>query len=507
MVSQRCTLEELEDGNCAEGAELVENFVPLPQDATVDQLLTSANGRWLVVRTERQLRIIDLESPQFIDGTKQFTAIAGPPDAEKLVGSLRTGDWVIYRSADGLKGYDIANNEIVGLSQPGDDFFVTALGDRHVVVRSPTADGGENLHMLTVDPYRALDSTRPDQPTFLTHTSGRFTQVTITRGRTPGDDPHPTDHRIVATASEGAQGPVTMVFDAHSGDAIDQFPGQVVTSLNDLTSVEGLSAATPDGKAIAYITPNESVALRDLDGGGSCLVRSHRSGEHGLAGFSADGMLFFESFEYDRYSNTKQDRVYGYNPRTGTSDALTPADESHTLKAVPPGMVGLGSTEHPDETLTWAITLHGGARWAVQPNAEPQPVTAADATFLTRPSPAGTGGSQSLLLVEARAVESDDIYSYSVGRITARVGSMIDGEYQADILDSADPEVCLEQLGHDCYSDPVGAADYSGVSFHKQAEVCVSTPRVSGWARDCYEHAQQANPLSPRLPISEEPYN
>jgi hypothetical protein len=392
------------------------------------------------------------------------------------------------------------------LSQPSDEFFVTALGDRHVVVRSPASDGGEDLYMLTVDPYRLLDSTRPDAPTFLTHTSGRFSQVAVTRGETPADDPQPTDHRIVATASEGADGPVTMVFDAHSGEAIDQFPGKVVTSLNDLTSVEGLSAATPDGKAVAYITPKKSLAMRDLDGGGSCLVRSHRSGDHGVAGFSADGVLFFESFEYDRYSNTRHDRIYSHDVQTGTSDALTPADESHTLKAVPPGMVGLGTVSNPDDKLAWAISVHGGARWAVQPNDAPQAVTAADATFLTRPSAKGNANAQSLLLVEARTPDNDNIYSYSVGRITARIGGMVGGEYQADILDSADPEVCLEHMGHDCYAEPLGASEYTGISFHKQAQVCVSTPRVSGWARDCYEHAQQANALSPRLPRSEDPY-
>src|SRR5690606_1727464 len=147
----------------------------------------------------------------------------------------------------------------------------------------------------------------------------RFDRVIITTGPSPADygDPWelqhevPTDVQVIATTGQGSSAR-TLIYAVSDTDQIANFEGAVLSSPMPLEDIAGLSAVSPSGTHLAYITPRGSLALRNLDpdhqGDSACMIRPATAAKHALAGFAADGTLYFESSERSRGSSTTSAR-------------------------------------------------------------------------------------------------------------------------------------------------------------------------------------------------------
>src|SRR5690606_35703671 len=119
----------------------------------------------------------------------------------------------------------------------------------------------------------------------------------------------PGDETLVLSEGRGTEASV-QVFHVGSRVLLDAFEGDLVSSRerNQRRAVEevpGLRAISPSGEQLAYRTTAGSLSVRMLAEQGSCLVRntnrmgtgaepSRRAGDHAVAGFSADGLLYAE---------------------------------------------------------------------------------------------------------------------------------------------------------------------------------------------------------------------
>ncbi|HLT38203.1 MAG TPA: hypothetical protein VK034_18085, partial [Enhygromyxa sp.] len=329
-------------GECE--AELVTQTID--RGVIPDQLLLTASGRWLTYRVGTDLYRVDLEHPE-----QNPVGISG---VHELVGSLRGGDWLIYRTwgqdtntSDGtppvheseLWAYYAGEEQLLddqGNPEPrphfrigaGVDLRVAAMGHRHVVARRILGNGEEQLYLVRIAPARRHDelgSSTRGKPILLAR-GKQFTRVLITAGPSPAErgDPQefqhdvPIDVRVIATSGEGSSAR-TLVYAVSDATQIANFEGAVVSSPIALQDVAGLGAVSPSGTHLAYITARGSLALRDLEGQDSCMVRPANAARHTLAGFAADGTMYFESVERGRPAisgavGPDASIVYAYDP-------------------------------------------------------------------------------------------------------------------------------------------------------------------------------------------------
>jgi hypothetical protein len=500
VLRDRCSVEMIQQGDCTMGADLVEQQIELTGSGQVDQLLLSSNGRWLVVRSDKQLRSYDMDAMSTPDDVSpKYVEHLGPTDVESLVGSLRSGDWVVYRSQSGLAAYNLATHEQLTFPGQAENLFAVALGDRHIVARSYVGGGVEDLYMLTIDPYRAKQAgSSKNKAKFITR-GDNFTRVVITRGETPEGETIPTDRHIVVTDGDQSSNATSRVFSAHTGDITDWFDGAVITSDKPMTNTEGLSATTPDGKSIAYITASNSVALRQPDDRGSCLVRSGRSGKHGLAGFAADGTLFFEAEERNAGGH-RHDRIFSYNLEELDMQPLTPDTGSFHLKAVPHAAHAKYEENQARQMVSWAVATHESKPNTVQgQGVNPQRLGFGNVSYMPRKTSDAPNADQSLWLVEAKKVEgNENLVSLQLGRLTP----LIDGDGKVQIDTDGQPTTCGSE--EECAESAPIVQVFERV-FPSANSLCVGTARIDGWARDCFTPKTETKGLSPDLPSSENP--
>lgn len=501
VLRDRCSHEMIEMGLCSIGSDLVEQRVTLPTQNPADQMLLSTSGRWLVVRRGQQLFSYDMEAgPSEHPEEARYKAKQGPGDVDTLVGALRSGDWVIYRRGQQLIAYNIETDEGLPLGKPDDNLLAVALGDRHVVARYIDDSGGEQLYLLTVDPYRKEDSTARGPKILLADDPHGFSRVVITRGSVPKGETVPTDHRILVSSGD----PVgdtkhweTRIFDAHTGLLEDSFSGLIVTHANPLLVTEGLSATTPDGKAVAYITQARSLALRELGdaASGSCLVRSHHSGVHNLAGFAADGEFFFESDEKNE-DNESHSRIYSFSFDTLKYSALSPLTSSYYLKAVPHAAHPAYIESEAPTKVAWAIAMSGSLPRAVQGNAA-RSVDAGDASYLPRQMSSAANADQSLWLLEAKLDSIEHLVTLGLRRMTP---SVQDGHLT--VAPGEAPTTCGDEKD-ECDSDTPTQISRFELVYPENSKICMSTAGIEGWARDCVVPMKNDKVMGPKLPMSE----
>lgn len=351
-----------------------------------DQILLTASGRWLTYRVGPNLFRVDLEA-------EELAPTGSAAKVHELVGALRGGDWLIYRSwaevdapepgeqpppvnESELWAYYVGDiedlpAELGADGQPaatpirphfklgeGLDLRVVGLGHRHVVARRLLGHGEEELYLIRVAPARRHDelgSTNRGKALLLARGQG-FTQVAMTEGPSPAErgDPYefqhavPTDVSVIA--STGGSTPHTLIFNVGDARRVANFEGAVVNAHADFEQIAGLSPISPSGTHLAYITPRGSLALRNLDTQQSCMIRPAASAEHELAGFGADGTLYFESLEGNASA------VFAYDSRNREYTNLSKSDAVWRLKAVPPEPhVDEDGQAHP-----WAIVANDG---------------------------------------------------------------------------------------------------------------------------------------------------
>lgn len=504
-------------------AELVTQSIAL--DDVPEQLLLTASGRWLTYRVGPDLFRLDLEHPE-------EKPVGGPGGVHELVGSLRGGDWLIYRTwgddafandqddtppvhESELWAYYVGDTSQLPLADDGEpesrphfrigqgndfDLRVAAMGHRHVVARRLLGNGEEELYLVRIAPARRHDelgSSSRGKPILLAR-GKRFSRVLITSGPSPAErgDPWefehdvPVDVRVIATSGAGSSAR-TLVYAVSDATQIANFEGAVVSSPIPLEDVAGLSAVSPSGTHLAYITPRGSLALRDLESHDACMIRPATAARHVLAGFAADGTLYFESIERGRSeingaAGPDAEIVYAYDPKTEQFTALT--DDQHTwrLYAVPPRRY---ETED-GRLIPWAIVAMDGF-YAARPSApKPQPLYYDEVSFLPR-------GDESLWLLEGEEGDGfDDLNRLTVRRVqpgvTGESGPLeLDGE-------TADPTVLDNGVLRERFTR----------TYSRKSSVCVSTSqsasRTTPWATSCSTPDKPTSYLDSGVPQGEQ---
>lgn len=509
-------------------AELISQTINLGK--VPDQLLLTASGRWLTYRIGSELFRLDLEHiEQPADG--------GPGGVHELVGSLRGGDWLIYRTwghnadptanpANGtppvheseLWAYYAGADSDLPLDEDGDserphfrigeglgsnfDLRVAAMGHRHVVARRILGNGDEELYLVRIAPARRHDelgSSSRGKPLLLAR-GKRFSRVLITSGASPDerDEPWefqhevPIDERVIATSGEGSSAR-TLIFAVSDVSQIANFEGAVVSSPLPLEDIAGLSAVSPNGSHLAYITPRGSLALRDLESHSACMIRPATAARHVLAGFAADGTLYFESIERGRTevngaTGPDAEIVYAYDAKAEQFTALTDDQHIWRLYAVPPKRY---ETEH-GELVPWAVVAIDGFH-AARPDARPQALYYDDVSFLPR-------GDESLWLIEGEEADdlSDTNHHLTVRRVQpTQLDHGLDGSPLEFEGETADPTVL----------DNGEPLDRFTRSYSDKASVCVSTSqsasRTTPWATSCSTPDKPTSYLDSGLPQGE----
>lgn len=495
-------------------AELVTQVIDLGERGVPAQLLLTASGQWLTYRIDTRVYSLDLESEDL------YTR--GGPIAHDLIGSLRGGDWLIYRTwgdahnssnptppvheselwAYYVPGFDAADQPLrhfrIGAGAGTKiDLRVAAMGHRHIVARRLLGDGEEELYLVRIAPARRHDEfgdSARGKPLLLAR-GKPFTRVLITTGPSPAErgDPlefqHevPIDLQVIATAGEGASAR-TLIYDVSNTKQIANFEGAVVNSPVPLQSITGLGAVSPSGSHLAYITPRGSLALRSLastnpdsDIDQACLIRPATAATHMLAGFAADGTLYFES------SEQKSDLIYAYDPVSQELTLLTNHSNSWRLYAVPPKRF-----EAEDGSVApWAVVAYEGYHGA-RPDASPSGFEYKRVNFLPR-------GDDSLWLLEGQ--ESGNFETPN--RLTLRrVQPLSSRESTRSLLQfdikTADPSV-LEPDGklHERFTR----------TYSSTASVCVtasqSASQTTPWATSCSTPDRPTSYLNSGLPPGE----
>jgi hypothetical protein len=215
----------------------------------------------------------------------------------------------------------------------------------------------EALHLL---PF----GERPEALPPIRLASGQvFSRVTIT-----------PDDRFVIAASGAGESAEVFVFATDDGALVDRFVGGLVSGHPRNPNLPGLSPVSFDSSQVVYRTARGSLAMRDLDGQASCLVRSAERGNHRLAGFGADGIVYLESKQ-----SPIDHQIYSYDPYA-QSITLLSANDQH-LAAVPARV----TPDEPNaEPVPWVIGVQDGAYSAIQAGGEPVALGYESTLFLPR---------------------------------------------------------------------------------------------------------------------------
>ncbi|PRQ06399.1 hypothetical protein ENSA7_39450 [Enhygromyxa salina] len=478
----------------------------LPLRAPPDQIMLTASGRWLTYRVGSGAYRIDLDATQSQSpgglGTQSANDVGVPGNIDELVGSLRGGDWLIYRTYGAGGTHDaeprselwavyvgeLAEGEAAQQFRlgAGHDLRVVAMGHRHIVARERLDEGREDLYLVRVAPARRVDilaGSAVGDPLHLT-SGDSFRRVMITEGPSPAEiddstEPHaevPTDVQVIATTGEGASAR-TLIFAVADLDHVANFSGEVVTSLNPLEDVPGLSPVSPDGKHLAYVTTRGDLALRNLDDQRSCMVRPASATRHVLAGFAADGTIYLQAEE------SGHEAVYAYQADTQVFTPLTGSDQQWRLQAVPPRRYELDDDEHPP--LPWAIVRGDDELAARGPGTGPKNLSYEQASFLPR-------GDETLWLLEA----NNDGSHLDLRRIQPIASGNVLGFDTTD----ADPTVCR---GADCKSPKPYSHEYSSPLTTVCVSVSQSAIDTTPWATQCSEPTKPKRYLDSGPPAGE----
>lgn len=430
-----------------------------------EQLMLTGSGRWLVYRSGDTTYEIDLDAcqPSPSQGPMGCDEIDfGTEAIDELIGSLRGGDWIVYRTWGETKDTKVTNSQLWAIYVGDDPLFeaatpafrlgtgldlrVAAMGHRHLVARHSNGDGSEDLYLVDIAPPCAeFDSEGCNETrgrARLLASGQTFERVIITAGPTPsklGRAPEfqhhvPTDATVIATSGQGADAR-TLIYEVESLSQVANFAGEVVTKHTALEDVPGLSPVSPDGSHLAYIAPNGTLALRDLDTQRSCMVRSSVGATHLLAGFASDGTIYLESEE--NRPNATYELVHVYNPLT---QVVTPLVEPELvgknfvwrLRAVPP------RADYDEEP--WAI-VGSSHDYLARPNTTPDSLSYDDsrseASFLPR-------GEEGLWVIEAEPDDHDADSYLNIHRFDPDVDDHL--QRLSEPHRYASQEVCMSML-------------------------------------------------------------
>lgn len=308
-------------------------------------LLVTSTGKYVVAidGEERMIRAwkIDPWASPAVGAPKSEEINHGREDAVRLVASLRNSDTIVVRNDAAELGSITPNSlEFYAIAPDRPELKVVAVGDQFIVGREIVDGAQERVVLLPVTD----DAPGPSGPLDLAVVPA-LSRIEITAD----------DEFVVATAGEGDDAE-TFVFSIPDGVLVDRFLGGAVTGPLRLDALPGLRAVSPDGTHLAYRTSSGALALRDLQASTSCLVRSSTGGDHSVAGFTADAMLYMQA---DHSLGTSH--IFAFDTRASRLTALDPDDRGHHLVGAPPRL------EH--RSRPWAIGVRDGSYSAVQADA------------------------------------------------------------------------------------------------------------------------------------------
>ncbi len=430
------------------------------------RVLLTGSGRYVVAidfgtpAAFRSWRVRD--DGELDPGAKLTLEREGP---NQLLASLRDSDTVIVRDAtparrlravNPMSGTYASEDELA----PGMNLLLVAVGNRHVVGREVLDDTHERLVLVPVD--RDEGDLREATPLVV---APAFSQVELT-----ADDGH-----VIATSGEGEDAE-TFVFDVATGALLDRFLGAVVTGAHKLESMSGMRASSPDGSHVAYRTPSGALALRDLESASSCLVRSSSAGDHNLAGFAADGMLYLQAD-----ADVSNSHLFAFDTRERRLTALDPTDaRGHHLAGVPSRLA--------DRRKPWAIGVRNGTYSALQGDAPALGIGAQAPVFVPRDD-------DGLWMADVR--RGDSSRQVSLRRLVPRRSPSGRGLDFGDV-DGRDGLVQVDDL----HGDDIGK---TLATLFPSERPCLATGAPGGWAYQCGGNATNEFMAVAPMPSTENP--
>lgn len=444
-------------GDCEDGVCRGENILE-PGSA----VLVTGTGRWVVA-------IDHADTPAlrswWIDADGGLTSklndgLDGRDAPYQLVASLRDSDTVLVRDADHkLRSLRHPSGTATTLlAEEFPNLKVVAVGNRNVVGRDVLDDTHERLVLVEADDDG--DSMREPIPLMV---STAFSQVELTAD----------DEYVIATSGEGDDAE-SFVFDVESGALVDRFLGAVVIGARKLETMAGMRASSPDGSHFAYRTPSGALALRDLQAASSCLVRSASAGDHRVAGFAADGMLYLQAD-----TGVSESHLFAYDTTEQRLTALDAPDvRGHHLAGVPSR---LGDRRRP-----WAIGVRNGTYSALQPDAEPLGVGAQAPVFVPRDD-------EGLWMADVK--RGDSARHMSLRRLMPRRAETGRGFDFGD-LDGPDALVEIDDDAGDSIGDTLA-------TLFPSERPCLATGTPGGWAYQCGGNSKHEFMSAAPMPPSE----
>lgn len=450
------------------------SVMTLQQSAHPTALALGSTGDTVYYVDEGDLLAIDLVG----DKTPKAAAIGG--DVGRLIGSLRGDDWVLVENSTGevsavrfdrtQRTFTVQPLDLPGKSQ------VVALGDRTAVARVSKA-GRDELYLVRINPTKQFDNggwAAAGRVEFLGATVGAASRIEIVAGDKPdANEPFPNTpyDRLVVVSSGSGLAATTTIYSVLDGEVVDQFWGAVQSGTRDLAETPGLSGVSPDGTKLAYITRRGSLAVRDLETQGSCMVRSSDAGTHTLAGFSNSGTMLFQAEDGDFGQN-----VFSYDPASRNLASLTEGDTKRVLSGVPGNL----TPESP-----WAVVSLSGLYGAQEDGLDlPLGINTQDVTFLPRRD------NEELWLLEA----SDGEGSSTEIRLR-RIAAGEDGGVGLTFDVDSDPTVSG------------GATNSAGFVEHynHRSRLCLSSGALGHFSRSCSSQDEPRAWIASGIPQPDEP--
>lgn len=492
--SEAHIVRECPPGSCNIGELQVER---LALEAAPNQILLTGSGRWLTYRLGSQIISRDLDAAD----SHAANVIGGPGAVDQLIGALRGGDWIIYRSWGGL-GMPGENDDEDGESTPpareselwawyagelppdqserphfriGGDLklSVAAIGYRHIVARRLLDGEREELYLVRIAGAKQTDFAVGDrangEPVLLAQRDQSFSRVVLTDGPSPAQRGEldtwpelPTDVEVVATVGDPGKSRAdvsTLVFDVARAEVLSEFPGAVYTSRVPLDNVAGLDPVSPNRRLLSYVTRRGSLAIHDLELHSECTLRSSGAGvEHAVSGFSRAGSLYFEAVSSGRDDDARShDRVQVLDLDLGTLETLGEGFPNDArLKAVPSERyVDEDGYEHP-----WAVIVNDKNYYAVSEGDYSNERLYETASFLPR-------SDETLWVVEGR--EDVDDGNSNPHRLELHRVQPFGGANGLDFDGEADPVQNMR--------DP----EPFDLGFPNSSKVCVSVSQSRSW--------------------------
>ncbi|MEX1368122.1 MAG: hypothetical protein AB1Z98_33645, partial [Nannocystaceae bacterium] len=309
----------------------------LPQLSAGSQVMLTTAGHYLVGIDHDDGRVQTYEfddEGRFVENGDEPELVDQEQGPAKLVIGLRDSDSLIVRDRRGrLAVFEPTASKAIPIAPELSELMrLAAVGEHHVAVKVPRADGRQTLYLVDLG-NTDNGPRRPADPFEIA--TGDFTSIVI----------GPGDGTLVVSEGSGTEATV-LVFDVRAKMLVDAFEGEVVSARQEnqrraLEEVPGLHAVSPSGDQLAYRTTSGALAVRQLGTQSSCLVRNTNRlgtarqptrdvGNHDTAGFSADGIIYAE------YNVGASDSyVYAYDPRQQQIVPLGNEEGGWHLSAVP----------------------------------------------------------------------------------------------------------------------------------------------------------------------------